>query len=95
MYAGLPLDALPKSESLADTVERVLPYWYDVIVPQVIQGNRIIVVAHANSLRAILKHLRGLTDDEIVGLNIPTAIPLVCEFDFSMCLERNYYLENN
>ena len=59
------------------------------------QGQRIIVVAHANSLRAIMKHLRNLSDDEIVGLHIPTAIPMVCEFDGQMNLLRNYYLDYN
>jgi 2,3-bisphosphoglycerate-dependent phosphoglycerate mutase len=92
LYKSLPQKALPESESLKDTVDRVLPYWQDVIVPQVIEGNRIIVVAHANSLRAILKHLKQLSDAEIVGLNIPTASPLVCEFDQRMNLERDYYL---
>ena len=92
LYNRLPIDALPQSESLRDTVNRVMPYWQDVLVPQVIEGNRIIVVAHANSLRALLKHLRGLSDSEIVGLHIPTASPLVCEFDSRMQLERDYYL---
>ena len=82
----MPENALPRSESLKDTVNRVLPYWQDVIVPQVMDGNRIIIVAHANSLRAILKHLKRLNDDEIVGLHIPTASPLVCEFDQRMNL---------
>lgn len=80
-YADLAPDLLPASECLEDVVERMLPYWYDFIVPDLLAGRRPLVVAHGNSLRALVKHLDGLTDDEVVGLNIPTGIPLVYELD--------------
>ena len=80
-YSGLPADVLPKTESLKTTVDRVLPYWYDTICPQVISGQRVIVVAHGNSLRAIVKYLAGMSEKEILGYNIPTGCPLVFEFD--------------
>lgn len=91
-YQGLPLDVLPKTESLKITVDRVLPYWYDQICPQVLDGQRVIVVAHGNSLRAIVKHLSGMSDKEIIKYNIPTACPLVYEFDESLKPIKNYYL---
>lgn len=78
-YADLAPDLLPASECLEDVVERMLPYWYDFIVPDLLAGRRPLVVAHGNSLRALVKHLDGLTDDEVVELNIPTGIPLVYE----------------
>lgn len=80
-YADLAPDLLPASECLEDVVERMLPYWYDFIVPDLLAGRRPLVVAHGNSLRALVKHLDGLTDDEVVGLNIPTGVPLVYELD--------------
>ena len=81
MYKNLPLDVLPRTESLKTTVDRVLPYWYDTIAPDVLQGKNVIVVAHGNSLRAIVKHLSGMNEKEILAYNIPTACPLVYEFD--------------
>ncbi len=80
-YQSLPKDVLPLTESLADTVARVLPYWHDAIVPDVLAGRRVLIAAHGNSLRALVKHLDGVTEDEIVSLNIPTGIPLVYELD--------------
>ena len=80
-YADLPADVLPASECLADVVERMLPYWYDGIVPDLAAGHSVIVAAHGNSLRALVKHLDGISDDDIVELNIPTGIPLVYELD--------------
>jgi len=80
-YADLAPDALPATECLADVVERMLPYWYDAIVPDLVGGRRPLVVAHGNSLRALVKHLDGLSEEEVVGLNIPTGIPLVYELD--------------
>jgi 2,3-bisphosphoglycerate-dependent phosphoglycerate mutase len=80
-YADLAPDLLPASECLKDVVERMLPYWYDFIVPDLLAGRHPLVVAHGNSLRALVKHLDGLTDEEVVGLNIPTGIPLVYELD--------------
>ncbi len=76
-YADLAPDVLPASESLVDVVVRMLPYWHDVIVPLVKQGRRVLVSAHGNSLRALVKHLDGISDAEIPSLNIPTGIPLV------------------
>src|SRR5690606_8093275 len=80
-YADLPPDLLPATEALANVVDRMLPYWYDFIVPDLIAGRRPVVVAHGNSLRALVKHLDKLSEDEVVGLNIPTGIPLVYELD--------------
>ena len=91
-YSHLPLDVLPKTESLKITVDRVLPYWYDTICPSIISGNDVIVVAHGNSLRAIVKHLSGMGEKEIVGYNIPTGVPLVYEFDKDLKPTKNYYL---
>jgi 2,3-bisphosphoglycerate-dependent phosphoglycerate mutase len=83
-YASVPSDALPLTECLADVVARMLPYWYDSIVPDLRSGATVLVSAHGNSLRALVKHLDGIGDDEIVGLNIPTGIPLVYELDADM-----------
>lgn len=80
-YRSLAPDVLPASECLADVVERMLPYWYDAIVPDIREGRRVVIAAHGNSLRALVKHLDGISDDEIPGLNIPTGIPLVYELD--------------
>lgn len=81
LYYRLPSDALPSTESLKITVDRVLPFWHDTIAPAVLDHKHIIVVAHGNSLRAIVKHLSGMSEDEILKYNIPTAVPLVYEFD--------------
>ena len=91
-YAGLPLDVLPKTESLKITIDRVLPYWYDQICPAVLEGQNVIVVAHGNSLRAIVKHLTQMSDKDIIAYNIPTACPLVFEFDQNLKPLKNYYL---
>jgi len=80
-YAGLSPAELPLAESLADTVARFLPYWEETIVPDVRAGKRVLVAAHGNSLRALVKHLDGLSEEAVVGLNIPTGIPLVYELD--------------
>jgi 2,3-bisphosphoglycerate-dependent phosphoglycerate mutase len=72
-------EQVPATECLKDVVERMLPYWYDWIVPDLRQGRTVFVVAHGNSLRALVKHLDGVSDEEIVSLNIPTGIPLVYE----------------
>lgn len=91
-YQGLPLDVLPRTESLKLTVDRVLPFWYDQICPAILEGQRVIVAAHGNSLRAIVKHLSGMSDAEIIKYNIPTACPLVYEFDQNLRPLKNYYL---
>jgi 2,3-bisphosphoglycerate-dependent phosphoglycerate mutase len=76
-YADLPPELVPDTECLADVVVRMLPYWYDAIVPDLATGRVVLVAAHGNSLRALVKHLDGISDDEIPGLNIPTGEPLV------------------
>ncbi len=80
-YRRLPPDVLPATECLRDVGVRVLPYWHDVIVPQLLAGMDVLVTAHGNSLRALVKHLDGMGDDEVVGLNIPTGVPLRYELD--------------
>ncbi|MCC5822513.1 MAG: 2,3-diphosphoglycerate-dependent phosphoglycerate mutase [Phycisphaerales bacterium] len=80
-YAGLPESELPVTECLKDTVERVVPYWNTEIAPKIKEGKRLVIVAHGNSLRALVKHLDGISDDDIVELNIPTGMPLVYELD--------------
>jgi 2,3-bisphosphoglycerate-dependent phosphoglycerate mutase len=82
-YADL-LDLLPRTECLADVVHRMLPYWYDALVPDLRLGLTVLVAAHGNSLRALVKHLDGLSDEAVVGLNIPTGIPLRYDLDDAM-----------
>lgn len=80
-YAALAPGLVPRSECLRDVVERMLPYWYDQIVPDLRAGEVVLVAAHGNSLRALVKHLDGLSEDEVVALNVPTGQPLVYELD--------------
>lgn len=80
-YATLPPELLPRTECLRDVVARLLPYWYDAIVPDLVAGRTVLVVAHGNSLRALVKHLDGISDSAIAELNIPTGIPLLYELD--------------
>ena len=91
-YAGLSKEELPLGESLKDTVARFLPYWHSAIAPTVKAGQRVLVAAHGNSLRALVKYLDTVSDDEIVGLNIPTGVPLVYELDGDLKALRHYYL---
>ncbi len=92
-YADLTDDELPLTECLKDTVERMLPYWHETIAPVVRSGTRVLVSAHGNSLRALVKYLDDVADEEIVGLNIPTGIPLVYELnDDDLTPIRSYYL---
>ena len=91
-YAGLSEKELPLTECLKDTVERFLPYWHETIAPQVLAGKRVIITAHGNSLRALVKYLDNVSDQEIVGLNIPTGIPLVYELSDDLKPIRSYYL---
>ena len=91
-YQGLAANELPLSESLKDTVERFLPYWHETIAPAVRAGRRVLIVAHGNSLRALVKYLDGISEDEIVGLNIPTGIPLVYELDDDLRATGHDYL---
>ena len=83
-YADLPPELLPRTECLADVVRRMLPYWYDGIVPDLRRGLTVAVVAHGNSLRALVKHLDGMSDEAVVALNIPTGVPLLYELDDAM-----------
>jgi 2,3-bisphosphoglycerate-dependent phosphoglycerate mutase len=80
-YAALPPELIPRTECLADVVDRMLPFWYDAIVPELATGRTVLVAAHGNSLRALVKHLDDISEEEITGLNIPTGIPLVYELD--------------
>ena len=93
-YADVDPKLIPATECLKDTVARVVPYWEEVIKPTVASGQRVIIAAHGNSLRALIKHIDKVSDDDIVSLNIPTAQPLVYEFDDAMNPIRHYYLGN-
>jgi 2,3-bisphosphoglycerate-dependent phosphoglycerate mutase len=91
-YASLTPEAVPSGESLKDTVARFLPYWHGAIAPAVRMGQRVLIAAHGNSLRALVKFLDDVSDQEIVGLNIPTGVPLVYELDGDLKPLRHYYL---
>ncbi|MDQ2137462.1 2,3-diphosphoglycerate-dependent phosphoglycerate mutase [Alcaligenaceae bacterium A4P071] len=91
-YAKVPADQLPATECLKDTVERVLPIWNESIAPAIRAGRNVLIAAHGNSLRALIKHLDGISDDDIVALNIPTGQPLVYELDDDLKPIRHYYL---
>ena len=93
-YAKLGRDNVPRSECLKDTVARVVPYWNERIAPRVAAGERVLVAAHGNSLRALIKYLDGMSDEAIVKENVPTGIPLVYELDDAMKPRRRYYLGN-
>ena len=80
-YADLPSELLPRTECLADVIDRMLPYWYDGVVPDLRAGRTVLVTAHGNSLRGLVKHLDGLSEQAVVALNIPTGIPLLYELD--------------
>jgi 2,3-bisphosphoglycerate-dependent phosphoglycerate mutase len=91
-YATIPVAQLPATECLKDTVARVLPCWNDTIAPAIRARQRVLIAAHGNSLRALIKHLDNLSDNDIVSLNIPTGQPLVYEFDEQLVPLRHYYL---
>jgi len=91
-YAGLPI---PATESLKLTIERVLPYWESTILPELTKGETVIISAHGNSLRALVKHLSAIPDDEITELEIPTGQPIVYEFDAAMVPGERYYLKDS
>lgn len=91
-YKDLPEEDIPLTECLKDTVARFLPYWHDGIAPAVSSGKRVIVAAHGNSLRALVKYLDNISDQDIVGVNIPTGIPLVYELEDDLKPIRHYYL---
>jgi 2,3-bisphosphoglycerate-dependent phosphoglycerate mutase len=91
-YAGLRPEERPATESLKDTVARFLPYWSETIAPVIADGRRVLITAHGNSLRALVKYLDRISDEDIVELNIPTGIPLVYELDHSLAPVRHFYL---
>jgi 2,3-bisphosphoglycerate-dependent phosphoglycerate mutase len=91
-YAALAPSEIPASESLKDTVARFLPYWHETIAPEISSGKRVLITAHGNSLRALVKYLDDVSEAEIVELNIPTGIPLVYELDDRLKPIRHYYL---
>ena len=91
-YADLTEDELPLTECLKDTVERFMPYWENTIAPSIKAGKKVIIAAHGNSLRALVKYLDNISEEEIVGLNIPTGIPLVYELDDDLKPIKHYYL---
>jgi 2,3-bisphosphoglycerate-dependent phosphoglycerate mutase len=91
-YAGLAPEDIPLTESLKDTVNRFMPYWTETIAPSILAGQRVLIAAHGNSLRALVKYLDGIGDQDIVGLNIPTGIPLVYELDDQLKPLRHFYL---
>jgi len=94
-YRDVPLNELPVSECLRDTIERLLPYWNNTIKSALHSGQRVLVVAHGNSLRALVKYLDGISDDDIVNLNIPTGNPLVYELNEELTPLSRHYLGNN
>lgn len=91
-YADIPKEELPLTECLKDTVDRMVPYWEETIAPEVAAGKQVVVAAHGNSLRALVKHLDGISDEDILKLNIPTGMPLVYELDSQLKPIKNYYL---
>lgn len=91
-YDSVPDNMLPRTESLKDTIERIMPYWKETIFPSLKDAEEILVVAHGNSLRGIIKHLKGISDEDIVNLNLPTAVPYVFEFDDDMKIVKDYFL---
>jgi len=94
-YRDIPGAMLPATESLADTMKRALDCWSELIVPKILEGKRVIVTAHGNTLRALIKHLEMLSDDKIMEIEIPTGVPLVYEFDDGLNLLARYYLEES
>ena len=93
-YAQVPPADLPLSESLADTVARLMPYWEGVILPRMVDCQEILIAAHGNSLRGIVKHLKNISNQDIVSLNLPTGVPYVFEFTDDMVLQKDYFLGN-
>lgn len=91
-YKDVPDNELPRTESLKDTVERILPYWKETIFPNLKTADQILVAAHGNSLRGIIKYLKNISNEDIVHLNLPTAVPYVFEFDDNMQLVNDYFL---
>lgn len=91
-YREVPDAELPRTESLKETIERIMPYWKCIIFPNLKTANELLVVAHGNSLRGIIKYLKHISDEDIVNLNLPTAVPYVFEFDDELSLMNDYFL---
>jgi 2,3-bisphosphoglycerate-dependent phosphoglycerate mutase len=91
-YASISRDVVPSSECLADVVDRMLPYWYDSLIPDLRAGHTVLVAAHGNSLRALVKHLEGISDQDIPALNIPTGVPRVYDLDDELAVRSAEYL---
>jgi len=91
-YKNMSAEDLPATECLKDTVERFLPYWHEQIAPDIKSEKKVLIVAHGNSIRALVKYLDNISDEEIVGLNIPTGVPLVYELDDNLQAIKHYYL---
>jgi len=94
-YSHLQKEQLPCAESLKDTLNRVMPYWNKAIAPKLMEVNGVLICAHGNSIRALVKYLDNINDEDIVGLNIPTGIPLVYELDDGLKPKNCYYLGND
>ena len=94
-YSHLQKEELPCTESLKDTLNRILPYWNEAIVPKLMEGKKVLISAHGNSIRALVKHLNNISDEDIVVLNIPTGIPLVYELDDDLRAKNYHYLGND
>ncbi|CAL1329010.1 2,3-diphosphoglycerate-dependent phosphoglycerate mutase [Candidatus Providencia siddallii] len=92
-YADLLPEEIPVTESLENTIERIIPYWEKNIKPNIIKGKKIIIIAHGNSLRGLIKYLDNINDKEIINLNIPTGIPIIYEFNKNIKPIKNYYLK--
>ena len=91
-YKNMSAEDLPATECLKDTVERFLPFWHEQIAPDIKSEKKVLIVAHGNSIRALVKYLDNISDEEIVGLNIPTSVPLVYELDDNLQAIKHYYL---
>lgn len=94
-YAGLPAEQVPLTECLKDTVARVVPFWQSTLAPALISGQRLLVSAHGNSIRALVKYLNQISDADIVSLNIPNGVPLVFELDEQLKPQRHYFLQTD
>ncbi|MDO5047530.1 MAG: 2,3-diphosphoglycerate-dependent phosphoglycerate mutase [Anaerococcus sp.] len=92
IFKNLPIDVIPRAENLKVTLDRVLPYYFDQIAPELLRGETVLVAAHGNSLRALAKHLEGISDEDIMDLEIPTGQPLVYELDDNLKVLKKYYL---
>lgn len=92
MYKKVPKEFLPRTESLKDTIARTLPYWQGTIFPKLRDNDNLLIVAHGNSLRGIIKYLKNISESDIVNLNLPTAVPYVFEFDENLNLVKDYFL---